>query len=459
MRGLIALLFIVAAGFAPGSVWAAGTVNEKPSQADVLNAFAGEVLATIERLRTSGEVTTLSRIGGYARMPEYFNEVEYRDAASERLLGRVRWIRESPELAQMIELFVHDNRGRLLADYYVSYLVEHRNAPMYALINLHQSGDDLQAFRQFDVFGEKLYERCRGDYFGKPIDISIDSYDPSASVDQVPADLYVSCFGFLPTAPGKFVSPATLAREAAGVKKADDGDNDHDRMEARIADLGRRIAAAPDEASLYLERGRAHLVLLRMEEAVADFTRALKLNDDLDAAYFGRGMALGRLGRLEDGIADLTQFINRNPESSVGYTKRGVRRIWNKDFDGAIKDLGMAVALDENNAEAHDDLGVALAQTGKIAESVAHFLKAKTIDPSYLKVHHNLAMVYYLSADLKGALDAVDDALKLAPDAKSSLLLKASILADMGRKSEARAVREKAEFLPDGNWSERSAIQ
>jgi len=459
MKRMIRYLFAMAVLVISVEVRAEGAVKESTSQVDTLNAFAAELLSIIEQKRVAGSVTTSNRIGGYSGMPEYFNEIEYRDTASDRLFARVRWIRETPKLAQMIEVFLRDANGKLVADYYVSYLTKHRNAPMYALVNLHRRDDGLQAFRQFDLFGEKLYENCRGEYFGKSVDVSIDSFDPSASVDQVATELYASCFGLMPTSPGKFLHPAGLIPKAGGAKRISVEINAHGLLEARIADLGNQIAKTPGNALLYLERGKAHLQLLRMEDAAADFTQSLHLNDDLDAAYFGRGMALGRLGRLDEGIADLTQFLNRNPESSIGYTKRGVRRIWNKDFDGAIKDLKLALILDDNNAEAHDDLGVALAQTGYLEDAVEHFLKAKAIDPTYQKVHHNLAMVLYMVADLKNALRAVDDALRLAPDAKNSLLLKGSILADLGRKAEAGAIREKAEFLPEGNWSERSAIR
>jgi tetratricopeptide (TPR) repeat protein len=459
MARLLALLLTAWFAVMPSSVSAQNSARENRSQVDHLNAFAAELLQVIEHWQSTGRLKISERPGGYAGMPDLFVEKEYRDGADDRLLGRVRWLREQPDQAQMIEVFVYGDRGRLIVDYYVSYLVGHRNAPMYALVNLHQSDDSLQAFRQYDVFGEKLFENCRGDYFGKPVDFSINEIDTSISIDQVEEDLYVSCFGFLPSSPGDYLHPAALVSGANATPTEKPEAGDHDRMEARIAELSRKIVARPDDGALYLERGKAYLLLQQMEDAVDDFTSALAMDDSLDSGYFGRGMALGRLGRLAEGIADLTIFLERNPESSIGYTKRGVRHIWNNDFERAIKDLNRAIVLDDSNAEAHDDLGVALAQTGKLAESVSHFVRAGAIDPSYQKAYHNLAMVYYMSGDPGRALSAVNDALRLAPDTKNTLLLKASILKAMGRDAEARSIQGKAEFLSDGNWSERSAVQ
>ncbi len=459
MRSLIGYLLAFATMLVPHVVEAKSSVQENRNQVESLNAFADELLTIVAHWGRSDGVKTTERISGYSGMPAYFREVEYLDSASGRLLARVRWINKTPDLAQMIELFMHDGQGKLVADYYVSYLADYRNAPMYALINLHQTDSDLGAFRQFDLFGDILFEQCRGEFFGEKVDFSIDSFDPAFSADNIAAELYASCFGFLPLSLGKYTHPVNLVPGLAETKQAENETDDFVKMEARIAELDQLIASSPDNAKPHLERGKINFLLQRMGEAVDDFTRALQLNDGLDAAYFGRGMALGRLDRLKEGIADLTQFINRNPESSIGYTKRGVRRIWNKDFKGATEDLKMAIFFDNQNAEAYDDLGVALAQTGKSAEAIDYFRKARTIDPTYLKAHHNLGMALYIVGDLQNALGAVDDALDLAPNTKDTLLLKSTILEGMGRTKEAQNIRGRAEFLPDGNWSERSAIQ
>jgi hypothetical protein len=39
------------------------------------------------------------------------------------------------------------------------------------------------------------------------------------------------------------------------------------------------------------------------------------------------------------------------------------------------------------------------------------------------------------------------------------MLLKGNILEGLGRNTEAARLKEQAEFLTEGNWSERSAIR
>jgi Flp pilus assembly protein TadD len=68
-------------------------------------------------------------------------------------------------------------------------------------------------------------------------------------------------------------------------------------------------------------------------------------------------------------------------------------------------------------------------------------------------------MVYYLVGREQQALTVVSEAVRLAPEDRNALLLKSKILESLGRHEEARHIREEAEFLPAGNWSERMPVQ
>lgn len=231
-----------------------------------------------------------------------------------------------------------------------------------------------------------------------------------------------------------------------------------EEMEKRLTVYDQQIAAKKNDAKLYLKRAEAYFKLRQFDKAVDDFTTALKLNDRLDEAYFGRGMALGRLGNIDEGIADLNTYIERHPKSSLAHTKRGIRYLWKGDRENAEKDLRQALTLNPRNAEAHDDLGVIHAQRGDYDIAAAHFLDTIKYDPSYQKGYHNLAMVYYLTNRNRQALKAVDAALKLLPEARDSVLLKAAILESLGQAQQAKTLRDEAEFLPQTNGSERAPV-
>jgi len=102
---------------------------------------------------------------------------------------------------------------------------------------------------------------------------------------------------------------------------------------------------------------------------------------------------------------------------------------------------------------------VVLARQGDVRQAIENFSATVRIDPSYQKGHHNLAMAYFIAGQDALALVSVNNSLKLAPEARNSLLLKSQILKALGRTKEAQAIKEQAEFLPEGNWSERVPVQ
>ena len=59
----------------------------------------------------------------------------------------------------------------------------------------------------------------------------------------------------------------------------------------------------------------------------------------------------------------------------------------------------------------------------------------------------------------KEALKSIDDALRIGPDTRSSVVLKAAILEGLGRKEEAGLLRKKAQNAPQKDWSENLAIE
>ena len=170
-------------------------------------------------------------------------------------------------------------------------------------------------------------------------------------------------------------------------------------------------------------------------------------------------MALGRNGEIPKGIEDLSVYIKRHPNDSHAYTKRGIRNLWIGDDKNAEKDLTRAIALDPANAEAHDDLGVVLARRGDYKEAKKNFLACVTNDPTYFKGWHNLAMVLYIFGEDKQALTAVNQSLTLVPNQRSPMMLKAQILQSLGRVQEAAKVKEEADWLPEGNWSEHIPVK
>lgn len=232
-----------------------------------------------------------------------------------------------------------------------------------------------------------------------------------------------------------------------------------DEINGEIKTLSQAIGSRPGDAALLVKRGDAYFRIHDFDRSIADYTGALKIDPRHYPAYLGRGMALARNGEVKKGIDDLSVYLKQYPRDSYALTKRGVRYLWIGDMDKAYTDLSKAVELKPSNAEAHDDLGVIYNQRQQYLKAIHHFKTTIGIDPSYQKAYHNLAIAYYLTERNELALDAVEHSILLKPDNRNSVLLKAVILQQLGRSAEASELREQAEFMGNGNWSEQMEMK
>ena len=444
----------------------AGHVKENRTQVDTWNEFADALYALHRQRLAEYPVVTRETTGGYGGVlndPEFYREVRYIDARTDRLLSLIQWEQRRPDTIHSMATYFYDAQGRVVRSYLVSYLTDFRNAPIQALVNLHDYNDGLEAFRQFDASGNHLYDHCRGQYAGEAVHIALEEgdflprYRDSAVFGSA---AYRACFEDLPEQAGRYLDPLAVPRDPSGKQPVAAHAPSVDEVTASIAAYTRQLEADPGQLHLYMARGRAYHQLHSYDEAIEDFSAVLAENDALDEAYFWRGMVLGRAGRTAEAIDDLSIYLQRHPEDSVAYTKRGVRFIWHGDLASAESDLRKAISLDAGNAEAFDDLGVILAQRGDYEEALTLFRTVVQLDPSYQKGLHNLALVLYILGRHEPALDAANASLGLSPTNPGSLALKGNILAALGRAEEAAAAFEAADFAPDiKDWTETFPIR
>ncbi len=266
-------------------------------------------------------------------------------------------------------------------------------------------------------------------------------------------EAYSSCFLNVSQTAVNYLHPNRFITGKNKINKTDLSINSH------VSSFTKKIKQQSENPALYVQRGELYFQLHEFEKAIEDFNMSLQLDNSFYKAYFWRGMALARNGQIEEGINDLTKYIKHNPGDSRAYTKRGVRYIWAGKLNKAQKDLLAAIKLDNKNSEAHDDLGVIYAQQKKFDAALKHFSFAIQYDPTYQKAYHNQAMTYILTNAPQQALLATNKSLLLDSNSRNSLMLKSEILIALGKHKEAETVIKKAEFLPEGNWSERLNIK
>lgn len=112
-------------------------------------------------------------------------------------------------------------------------------------------------------------------------------------------------------------------------------------------------------------------------------------------------------------------------------------------------DLGLALynrvlALEPDHAQAHNNLGVALARRGNLARAVEHYRRALEAEPRYAKAHNNLAVALMQRGELERAVDHLRQALRIEPDYAEAHDNLGIALAARGRYEDAIAHHRRA---------------
>jgi len=178
--------------------------------------------------------------------------------------------------------------------------------------------------------------------------------------------------------------------------------------EKAIAELRESVRLDPGSAGGHAFLGMALLETGDLAGARASLQRAMALSPAMAAAYVDLGVAFLREGNLDKGLGQLEAGLN--VPSPVPPTP---------SWDQAIAALRQAVASRRQQSEtpeAHNVLGLMLGRKGAPGDDVvAAFRAAIRIRPDYAEAHNNLGLVLIQSGNDEEGIAALREAVRLAP--------------------------------------------
>jgi tetratricopeptide (TPR) repeat protein len=112
-----------------------------------------------------------------------------------------------------------------------------------------------------------------------------------------------------------------------------------------------------------------------------------------------------------------------------------------------------AINVTENNSVAHNNLGNAFADQGKISEAISHYTEALRIRPKYVLAHNNLGNAFADQGKISEAISHYTEALRIRPKYVLAHNNLGNALADQGKISEAishytEALRIRPDYAP-----------
>ena len=206
-------------------------------------------------------------------------------------------------------------------------------------------------------------------------------------------------------------------------------------VQARQA-LSRRDSDGFDRAEqllvqvLQLEPG-----LARAHAALADVW-TLRANLREDIGYFGQRDA-PIFARIE---AEIGRALALDPDSAEARASLGFVRYMEWRFVDAERELRRAVTLNPNYPTGHHWLGLCLTNTGAMDEGLAEYERAAQLDPFSFRILENYGAALNNAGRREAALVMIDRSLELQPKSGQTLQVKLNTLLPLGRHAEAEAI-------------------
>ena len=138
-----------------------------------------------------------------------------------------------------------------------------------------------------------------------------------------------------------------------------------------------------------------------------------------------------------DSITLWTHTLRYTPDSSVAHNDLGEALEQSGRVDEAVSHFHRAVEINPKYADAQYNLGVALEKNGRTEEAIAQFNKALEIVPNSAKAHYNLGVTLEKAGRVDEAISHYNRALEINPNSVKAHYNLGIVLGKVGRADEA----------------------
>ena len=144
-------------------------------------------------------------------------------------------------------------------------------------------------------------------------------------------------------------------------------------------------------------------------------------------------------GRIEDAVARYHRVLFLKPDYAEAHNNLGAALAAQGRVEDAVARYKCALALKPDSVDAHNNLGVALAAQGRIGDAMAHYERALALNPRHAGVHHNLGLALAAQGRWDEAVAHYKRAVFLKPDYADAHNNLGIALATQGNPDDAMA--------------------
>lgn len=185
-----------------------------------------------------------------------------------------------------------------------------------------------------------------------------------------------------------------------------------DRVQA-LNDLDQAIRLKPDDIQAYADRAAELYCQRQYDLAIADCDRVLAEDPARSPMVGLRGRCYAARGDTEAALRDFAEAIRGDPENAPRYLLwRAELHLECENYDQARMDCEQVLAIDPSDADAYSLLGLIEQQSGRAERAVAAFSEALAIDPNHAGAHLGRAIGRLELKDFAGAIRDCDAVLQ-----------------------------------------------
>jgi tetratricopeptide (TPR) repeat protein len=207
------------------------------------------------------------------------------------------------------------------------------------------------------------------------------------------------------------------------------------------------------EAGTESEGGRAESIRALADElarrgdlpaAIAAYQEHLTNEPDDTPARRGLAAVLEQKGDFAGALGELGRALDSHPDDIGLLCARAGVQMAMQRYDQAEADLRRATKLDADSAEVLFNFGMLFCKKARWREAIEPLRRAVELDAGHAAGHYYLAEAYNQTDQLKLALGAYEDAVKLQPSNWRALKGVGIVLDKLGRPAEATAAYQRA---------------
>lgn len=190
------------------------------------------------------------------------------------------------------------------------------------------------------------------------------------------------------------------------------------RVDDAVVQLQRSLQLDPDSARAHDSLGTARLRQGRVEAAIAEYRSALALDPGFAEARNNLAFALQSAGRTDEAAAEYREAIRIQPDAAKTRDNYGLLLFRSGRLDEAAIQFREAIRVEPGYGPAHYNLGNVLQSQGRLPEAIAAYREALEHESSPLaaEIHNDLGVALALTGRVAEARDHFRRALDLRPD-------------------------------------------